>query len=213
MRRWLSCVFLIFGVSCGHEATPVTPTALPSPLPSPTLLSQVTRGGYVVFFRHAARDTGAISTDELLAIDRAGVCVPGSELTAEGTADAAAIGAAFRRLNIRVDHVYASPTCRTRQMAELAFGTFDTTLALAWPEIWSEDEAGALASRLPELLGSVPPKGTIVVLISHNGVLIPSRMGLDIGLDQAEAAIFRPHGHGQFEFVGRIPKAEWLASQ
>jgi broad specificity phosphatase PhoE len=166
-----------------------------------------------VFFRHAARDTSAIATDDLVAIDRAGRCVPGSELTADGIADAAAIGAAFRRLNIRVDHVYASPTCRTRQMAELAFGAFDTTLALAWPEIWPEDDSGPLAARLPELLGSVPPRGTTVVLISHNGVLIPSRMGLDIGLDQAEAAIFRPHGHGRFEFVGRIPKAEWLAGQ
>ena len=61
MRRWLSCVLLVFGASCSHEATPVTPTPLPSALPTPTLLTQVTRGGYVVFFRHAARDAaGAI---------------------------------------------------------------------------------------------------------------------------------------------------------
>jgi broad specificity phosphatase PhoE len=191
----------------------VTPTPLSTALPTPTLLAEIARGGYVVFFRHAARDTGAISTEDLVAIDRAGHCAPGSELTAEGITEAAAIGAAFRRLDIRVNRVYASPTCRTRQMATLAFGRYETTPALAWPEIWSQDEAGDLASRLGELLGAIPRGGTNTILISHSGVLITSRMGLDIALDQADAAVFLPHGESRFEFVGTIPKAEWLVTR
>ena len=47
------------------------------------------------------------------------------------------------------------------------------------------------------------------MLISHNGVLIPMRMGLDIMLEQAEAAVFRPDGQGNFHFVGKIAKTEW----
>ena len=95
------------------------------------------------------------------------------------------------------------------QMARLAFGSHETTAGLAWPEIWTKEQQAELQHVLPDLLSRLPSNGGTTVLISHNGVLIPTRMGLDIMLEQAEAAIFRPEGSGNFEFIGKIAKTEW----
>jgi len=204
MRRLILAVLCVAATHFGAAASPTSPSS-----PDPTLTSLVASGGYVVFFRHAARDSSVISNDALLAVDKTGECVPGSELTAQGEADTLAIGDAFKRRHIHVDHVYASPTCRTQQMATLAFGPHETTAGLAWPEIWAAEEAAALQPVLPDLLARQPARGTVTVLISHNGVLTPTRMGLDITLDQAEAAVFLPDGQGNFQLVGRIAKTEW----
>ena len=83
-------------------------------------------------------------------------------------------------------------------------------MALAWPEIRADEDAEALAAMLPQLLSSQPPAGTNVVLVSHSGVLIPDRMGLDIMLGQADAAIFQPRDHGAFQFLGTVSRDEWL---
>lgn len=175
------------------------------------LLSDVAAGGYVLFFRHSERNAGAISTAALAVADNAGECVPGSELTANGTADAIALGERFRRYGIAVQKVYASPTCRTTQMARLAFGEgFETTRALTWAGMWAPDEEAALATPLRQLLGGRPESRKNIVLIAHNDVLRASRVGLDLTLDQAEAAVFRPLGGEAFEYLGKIPKAEWM---
>lgn len=174
------------------------------------LLSDVGAGGYVLFFRHSERDAGAISIPTLAAADNNGDCRPGSELTENGKADAVALGERFARYGIVVQKVYASPTCRTTQMATLAFGTFETTRALTWPGMWTGDESSTLTPRLRQLLATVPAPGGNIVLIAHNDVMTSDRVGVSVALDQAEAALFRPHGGDSFEFLGKIPKAEWM---
>jgi phosphohistidine phosphatase SixA len=207
MRRVALALLCSAVCSCGGATSPAGPSETPA-----GLVPLVARGNHVVFFRHAQRDASAISDELLLAADRRGDCLPGTELTPQGIDDAVAIGAAFRRLAIRIEQVYASPTCRTQQMADLAFGKHVTTAGLAWPELWHAEESATLMQVLPRLLGDPLPAGATRVLISHNGVLVPTRMGLDIMLDQAEAAVFRPTRSGGFEFVGRIPQTEWLAA-
>ncbi len=177
------------------------------------LLTDVASGGYVLFFRHSERDAGAISTAALAVADNLGECVPGSELTANGRSDAIALGERFQRYGIAVEKVYASPTCRTTEMARLAFGTYETTRALTWAGMWAPGEEDALTPVLRSLLAGVPPAGRNIVLIAHNDVLRSSRVGFDITLDQAEAAVFRPHGGDSFEFLGKIPRAEWMAAR
>jgi hypothetical protein len=204
MRRMFLTLLCVAAAHCGAAASPTSPSTSEA-----TLTSLVASGGYVLFFRHAARDTSAISNDALLAADRTGECVPGSELTSQGEADSVAIGEAFQRLRIHVDRVHASPTCRTQQMATLAFGLHETTAGLAWPEIWAPEEVAALQRVLPDLLSTPPARGTVTVLISHNGVLTPTRMGLDISLEQGEAAVFLPDGRRNFQFVGKIAKTDW----
>lgn len=201
-------LFLLAG--CSSASSPIAPG--PSSEGSPDeLIARIASGGYVIFFRHAERDATAMATAELVAADNAGVCAPGSELTGKGMADARAIGTAFQNLGVRVERVYASPTCRTIQMATIAFGSFTTTRSLTWPDMWTDDERGTLTPMLRDLLGTIPARGTNVVLISHNNVLQAGRIGVDVALDQGESCIFRPAG-GEFEVVGRVPLQAWLTS-
>jgi broad specificity phosphatase PhoE len=167
-------------------------------------------GGYVVFFRHAERDAAAMSTGELAIADNAGVCAPGSELTAQGVADALAIGGSFKRHEMKVDRVYSSPTCRADAMATLAFGEHDSRRALTWPGMWTAEEQTSLTPQLLELLGTAPAAGANVVLVSHSNVLSPERIGVTVELNQADAAIFRPLGNRAFDFVGIVTKDEWI---
>lgn len=206
--KTLSLVLCLLHTACGGTS-PAAPTPLVASPEVPDLVHQLSSGGYIVFFRHAARDTAAISISALATADNAGECVPGSELTDAGVTDALALRDAFVRLGIRVDSVYASPTCRTTKMAELMFGHFVTTRALTWPGMWHPGEEASLTATLVELLGTVPEENSNTVLISHNDVMQTGRVGLALTLEQAEAAVFRPLGDGTFQLAGRILKEQW----
>ena len=202
---------MILATSCGGDS-PTAPAAVASAhgQPAANLIDEVAGGGFVLFFRHATRDASAMPTAEVAVADNAGECRPGTELTPSGLADAEALGKAFARRGIRVQHVYASPACRAVQMARIAFGSFETTRALAWLGMWHEGEGPELAGQLRALLGTPPARGQDIVLISHNDVLKADRVGTEITLDQSEAAVFRPLGRGAFAFMGKIPLQEWL---
>jgi broad specificity phosphatase PhoE len=204
----LLAVLLLAGCS---SSSPVAPeSSMPDGAAESDLLRRVASGGYVLFFRHTERDGSVIGNVELAMADNAQACLPGSELTERGVADSVAIGEGFRRHRIAVDRVYASPTCRTTQMAALAFGEFVTTRALTWPDMWSEDEKATLTVMLRNLLASVPSRGKNIVLVSHNNVLQAERVGLDVSLSQGESCVFQPVAGRRFEMVGRIALQRWL---
>lgn len=215
MRRHATVVVLAAVLVSGCGTGPARPTSVGptstdnEPVSESDLLRQVSSGGYVLFFRHAERDTNAMGTAELAVADNAGACMPGSELTSKGVQDSIAIGAGFVRRGILVDKVYASPTCRTTQMAALAFRTFETTRALTWPDMWDDEEASSLTPLLRGLLATRPSAGRNTVLISHGNVLLAGRIGVDIPLEQSEACVFRPLGGDAFEVVGRIAPQRW----
>ena len=89
----------------------------PRPGPSPAVLERLRRGGYVLAFRHAATDFSMTDTTRDLRD-----CSRQRNLSAQGRRQARTIGISFRRLGIPVGRVLASPYCRTRQTARLAFG-------------------------------------------------------------------------------------------
>jgi phosphohistidine phosphatase SixA len=73
-------------------------------------------------------------------------------LTDGGRADARAIGAAIRSLGIPIGEVLASPFCRTRETAELIFGTRDGSpprCAAGPPALKADryDDCGRLLAR------------------------------------------------------------------
>jgi Histidine phosphatase superfamily (branch 1) len=81
------------------------------------LADRLRRGGYVLAFRHAATDFSMTDSTRDLRD-----CSGQRNLTAEGRRQARSIGREFRRLAIPVGRVLASPFCRTRETASLAFG-------------------------------------------------------------------------------------------
>ncbi|MCB0154857.1 MAG: histidine phosphatase family protein, partial [Anaerolineae bacterium] len=106
---------------------PAGPTATPpGPLAGAALLQALQHGGYVIFFRHAATYRSQLDTDQ----QNLENCATQRNLDETGQAQARAIGAAFAAANIPIGPVLASPYCRTRHTAELAFGRVELTADL-----------------------------------------------------------------------------------
>jgi hypothetical protein len=192
MRRLLialAAAALLALAGCGGDSgPPPTPTA---PLEGTALVDALRDGGYVIFFRHAATTRSGQPDDDLT------TCATQRNLNAEGRRQARAIGAAFRELDIPVGRVIASPYCRTKDTARLAFGRVDeTTLAL-------KDGGQALEeliARLPE------PGDTNTILVGHGMDRLPP---LHLPpLDEAGAAVLVIDGGGSHR-VARVKADEW----
>ena len=114
--------------------------------------------------RHAITET---ATDEQEFLRS---CALQRNLSREGRQQARDIGEAIRALEIPVTDVYASPMCRTRDTAELAFGTVTPDRDLVSPGVigtaaGDDRRADRLRARVRE---PVPP-GTNTVLVTHTG--------------------------------------------
>jgi phosphohistidine phosphatase SixA len=174
--------------------TPVTPTA--GALAGQELVAALRQGGYVIYFRHAATDMTQTDSD----LSR---CETQRNLNAQGRADARAIGAAFRALDIPVGQVLSSGYCRTRDTAQLAFGRAELVRDLSGLPAAQREQRTA---TLRKLLATTPETGTNTVLVSH-GFNITAAAEITIG--EGEAAIFAPGAEGTFTLVARVRPNEW----
>jgi virginiamycin B lyase len=170
---------------------------------SAALVGRLRRGGYVIAFRHAATDFSTTDTT-----GDPTDCSRQRNLNARGRRQSREIGRAFRDLGIPVGRVLASPFCRTRDTARLAFGRLRASDSLLSAEFFSEDAAGGRqASRLRRLLRQRPRAGTNTVLVSH-AFAIDDASG--VSLAEGEAAVVSPgRGRRGFDVVGRIEAGEW----
>jgi hypothetical protein len=178
-------------------------SALPAkPVPGPELLSELRKGGYVIYFRHTStdfsRDDAKSRSDE--------DCENQRPLTDKGRAEARDIGAAFRELKIPVGKVLASPRCRTMETAFLAFDK---------PEPSPEVRAGPASPNDPDryaplrtLLSSPVKAGANSVIASHGNPFYATA-GAPY-LAEGEAAVIRPLGK-DFEIVARVRHDAWRA--
>jgi broad specificity phosphatase PhoE len=167
------------------------------------LVEQLRSGGLVFVMRHAATDFSQTDRQPLDFAD----CTSQRNLNAQGRRDARAIGTAIRRLRIRIGAVLASPYCRTRETARLAFGrvTASHTLRAAFVE----ESAAAARRRLEafrELASRRPANGTVTVLVTHQ-VVVEDATGLDLA--EGETAIFKPRGKGMLQLVTRVSPQDW----
>jgi broad specificity phosphatase PhoE len=203
-RRALLVVLLaLLGpAGCGEDggAGTATPTATASPL-----LAQLRVGGHVLVFRHA------ITEPKTERVESVRTCATQRRLTAEGRAQARAIGRDIRALGVPVGEVRTSPFCRTRDTARLAFGraTLDPSLvelAAGGGGIGAFDRR---ARALRRAIRAVPdPPDTNTVLVTHSSNLGEAA---GVSLDEGEAAIFAPDGKGATKLVGQVQADGWRA--
>src|SRR5262245_6886483 len=169
----------------------------------PALVQQLKQGGVVVVLRHAHTDQSKQDEDPVVVSD----CGTQRNLSAQGRADARAIGAGVRRLGIRVGPVLSSPFCRTLQTARLAFGRATVSQALLNTITAEHDAAWRAQMRAArKLLGTKPPAGKVTVLVTH-GIVVSDATGQT--LDEGEALVFRPRGDSRFTLLGRVQPREW----
>lgn len=192
LARLLLCALLLTG--CGG----LSPPEPEGPLTGDRLVAALREGGLVLYLRHTATtDSG---TDDLA---RPEACEGQRSLTEEGRADAREIGAAVETLGVPIGPVVASPICRTKETAVLAFGDAVTDRALL-PVDGETPEQQLTAGR--RLLAAQPPDGTNTVLVGH----ISNVRALS-GAEPREGGtiVFRPHGDGDFRIVGQLPPQGW----
>jgi virginiamycin B lyase len=170
---------------------------------SASLVVQLRRGGYVLAFRHAATDFSMTDTTRDLRD-----CSRQRNLNADGRRQARSIGIAFRRLGIPVGRVFASPYCRTRDTARLAFGHTRPSRALLSARYLENPAARARQpSQLRRLLARRPLSGTNTVLVSHN-FAIDDATG--VNLAEGEAAVVAPNPERPgFRIVATVEADEW----
>jgi broad specificity phosphatase PhoE len=172
-------------------------------LTGPALVDALRQGGYVLVFRHAAtdfsqRDEGRSKLDD---------CSTQRNLTEAGRADARQIGAQIRALHIPIGPVYASPFCRTRETAQLAFTKASLDRDLLWPGAGAEASVMAKHRAAVDTRFGTPPKaGENTVVVTH-GFVIGAATQLNV--EEGEALVVRPAGGRNFTVVARVKPAEW----
>lgn len=171
------------------------------PLAAAGVVAELRKGGYVLYFRHAAtdfsrNDAASRSDDD---------CANQRNLSEKGRAEARAIGRAFAALRIPVGEVLASPMCRTMETARLVAGK-----ATPAPEVRGLAQFTREDPRRYEgvRIRFVTPRaaGDNLIVASHgnpfHGVAGPPYLA------EGELAVIRPT-RGDFAVIARVRPADW----
>ena len=167
----------------------------------PALRDALLRGGFVLYFRHAATDFGQ-NDDRMSGYED---CAQQRNLTDAGRSDARAIGDAIRRLRIPVATVLASPFCRTRETAELIFGHATVDNRVRGGPARTEDPERYAALRT--LLSTPIERGTNLAIVSHGNPF--TAVAGPPYLAEGEVAVVEPLGGNRFRVVGRVRVDGW----
>ncbi|WP_160326760.1 histidine phosphatase family protein [Thiomicrospira sp. WB1] len=150
-----------------------------------TFWQALQEGGKVVLVRHAAIDR---EFGDPLTLDDS--CFTERNLNAVGREQAQWIGQAFRQRQIEVRAVLASPHCRTRDTAEIAFGGYEVAPMLRVIRALPESQAKARLAQTRERIASFSGPGNLV-MVTHRpniGELIYHR------LEPGDMAVLAPMG-------------------
>jgi phosphohistidine phosphatase SixA len=179
---------------------------LPQVAPA-VLVRAMQGGGHVIFIRHTVTDKEG--ADQVSA--RMGDCSTQRTLSAQGWADARAIGAAFQALRIPVGEVLSSQYCCAWQTAELAFGRTVQTAALNFEkaETYTDAQTDAMKKRVAPLLAKAPSPGFNTVIVGHDDPFEAATGHYPE--PQGKLVLLKPDGRGGFTLVGGIGPDQWWA--
>ena len=193
---------LLWVPAAPQTAAPQRSSAPSRELAPAQLLAELRKGGYILYFRHAATDFSQ-NDEKMKSFED---CANQRNLIDRGRSDARIVAAAIRRLGIPVERVLASPFCRTVETAQLLFGR-----AEKMQEVRGGPSAPADAERyaaLRRILATPIPAGANLAIISHGNPFY-SVAGPPY-LAEGEAAVIRPLG-ADFQIIARIPGDRWDA--
>jgi virginiamycin B lyase len=196
-----------FGSDSAEPRRERPPARAPGGDASPSLVDRLRQGGHVLVFRHAATDFSM--ADETRDPRDLRDCTRQRNLNADGRRQSRRIGSALARLGVPVGDVLASPYCRTRDTARLAFGRLrSSTALLSGRYLTSRSARERQPARLRRLLGASPRRGTNTVLVSH-AFAIDDATG--VSLAEGEAAVVAPaSGPRDFEILATVEADEWV---
>lgn len=156
------------------------------------------QGGQVVLVRHAVTDPGVGDPPGFKLDD----CTTQRNLSAAGKVEAERLGAAIKAGGVPVTRVLASPWCRCRDTARIAFGGSEVEPALSNLFEYAQNRDRQLAG-FRRLIAAAPKQGNLF-LVTHGSTTL-AFTGVSPGT--AEMVIVTPQPSGQFRVAGRIPLA------
>jgi phosphohistidine phosphatase SixA len=174
-----------------------------------SIVKELQKGGYLLYMRHGEATIGQDQPDLNFAD-----CSTQRNLTVTGQMQARAIGEIFRGLQIPVQFpVLASPYCRTRETAELAFGKQNVAIVpfLAYIDYLHRDkitreEEQSILDKLTSIFETPLSQGSNRMVIGHS---FPSEKGLG-EVPYMGTVLIKPNGAGKgYEIVRRISFDEW----
>jgi broad specificity phosphatase PhoE len=156
------------------------------------------RGGQVVLVRHAVTDPGVGDPPGFKLDD----CATQRNLSAAGRSEAERLGAAIKARGIPVARVLASPWCRCRDTARIAFGGSDVEPALSNLFEYAQNRDRQLAG-FRKLVAAAPKQGNLF-LVTHGSTTLAFT---GVSPATAEMVIVTPQRDGSFRVAGRVPVA------
>lgn len=131
------------------------------------LLSQLSEGGYVLYIRHAATRHDIADQEPLQLND----CTTQRNLTPEGRAYSKRLGALFSDYPLPYSQVIASPFCRTRDTAQLAFKRVVLEEFLFFSAGLNQKDRNRLSQKLRSYLNQKPEPGQNNIVVGHTSNL------------------------------------------
>lgn len=160
------------------------------------------QGGYVILMRHGAVDNLSRSTSPDADFEG---CEGQYNLTDEGRDQVKHLGNTLRKRKIPIGGVLASPLCRTRDSARIAFGAFKV-----WPllEPLPEADLDDRQQRIDAISRVIADhKGREnLILVTHQPNI--DALTLEV-VDTATLVIVKPDGKGGFKVIRKLPPNEW----
>jgi broad specificity phosphatase PhoE len=202
----LATTLAVHVAPCAAQTTSETAAATEAPASTPiepSLLAELRKGGYLLFFRHARTPNYADPDDSTL--DN---CATQRNLSKDGIAQAKAMGEAFRDLEIPLGIVRASPYCRCMDTAWLAFGRDerDMSLRLTGENPETHPDEAKRWKHMRNIAKILPLPGTNSVYVSHGTAGEVFGAGY---LKEGEAVIVKPDGAGGWKLISRVESEQW----
>ena len=187
MRRALLCLLALAAVvGCGDDDSA-------SSAKDAALAKALKQGGVVLVMRHAKTEN---TTDR---VETIGDCTTQRNLSEEGREQARQIGRDIKALGVPVDKVLASPLCRAKDTADLAFGHSTPLMALLSA---GEEATPADERRIRKLRAMTSaPAGSATVLVTHTGNIGGA---FDLSVEEGEIVVVRDG-----KVVGTVKPDDW----
>lgn len=185
---------------------PLGADAQGSLLSGAALVAALRDGGLVLVMRHA--NAPATLPDRTSA--HPGNDALERQLSESGRAAAEAMGAAIRRLGIRIVSVRVGPAFRTRETARyLDLGVAERVELFGEGPVSMQAIGDAEITALRRAADDAPPRGANALIVTHSPNIAGAFPDVRPVVAEGEALIFRPAGRGMATMVARVLIGEW----
>jgi phosphohistidine phosphatase SixA len=172
------------------------------------IVSELSKGGYVIVFRHGATNRDQADTDPLNLDNVA----KQRQLSEGGRVLARQVGDSFKKLGIPIGKVYTSRFNRAVETGKLIGGgeVASSNDITEGGLVVTPIENDRRAEAFRKLAGTAPEAGTNIVIVSHKPNILDAFGKEWFDVREGEASIFRPDASGRAVLVARLPASDWI---